>query len=597
MVLNPKEREEIDVQKTLMLLHRNHDNRPMQPQRHTYHSFNFAARLLTVAVLALAANLAPKALGENESPNLLYITIDDMNDWIGCLDGHPQVKTPNIDRLAKRSLLFTKAHCVVPACSGSRAANWTGLLPIHNGVYGNGQKIERTMPNAQLLPLDLKEQGYYTMGTGKLLHGKSARMFDEYGPAYNKWRPILDEELKISAKELANNKPYVRHEIPRLGITMPLNQMPRDRKRGSDTIDSFDWGPIDRPDDEWTDTENADWAVKKLAQNYESPFMLGVGFYRPHQPLWVPKRFHDMYPPETVALPEAPKGDLDDVSRTAQDLGRYALTSGAHSTTVENGQWRNAVSAYLACITYVDEQVGKVLDALDASEHADNTMIVLWSDHGWQLGEKEHWGKFTAWERSTRVPLIIAPPKNKQPEGYKPNRRTHKTVSLLDVYPTVMDTLGLEIRSDLDGNSLVPLLKDPKAEWKHLALSTVGRGTHTVRHSRWRYTRYFDGTEELYDHKNDPNEWTNLINEPEHANIVRWLSKQIPEDKTYSHFVRYGDFKAVIPASGESMMLYGPKVEMFAESNNVAKKFPEIVGRIERFLKENPNAPKHINLN
>ncbi len=153
--------------------------------------------------------------------NILYITIDDLNDWIGCLDGHPQVKTPHIDRLAERGLLFTNAHCVVPACSGSRAANWTGLLPIHTGVYGNGQKIERTMPDAELLPLDLKKQGYYTMGTGKLLHGKSERMFDEYGPDYDKWMPILPDERTISKTELKDNRPYVRHEIPRLGITMP----------------------------------------------------------------------------------------------------------------------------------------------------------------------------------------------------------------------------------------------------------------------------------------------------------------------------------------------------------------------------------------
>ncbi|MGK0239979.1 MAG: arylsulfatase A-like enzyme [Candidatus Pelagisphaera sp.] len=551
---------------------------------------------LLVTALLLAALPINLSAAEKQKPNILYITIDDMNDWVGCLDGHPQVKTPNIDRLAKRGLLFTNAHCVVPACSGSRAANWTGLLPIHNGVYGNGQKLESTMPDAQLLPLDLQAQGYYTMGTGKLLHGKSNRMLDESGPVYNKWRPILDEELKISKAELNAGGPYVKHEIPRLGITMPLNEMPRDRKRGSSTIDSFDWGVIDRPESEWTDTQSADWAVEKLGQTYDKPFMLGVGFYRPHQPLWAPKKYHDMYPPESIILPEVPDGDLDDVSQTAQDLGRYALTSGAHDTTVENGQWRNAVSAYLACISFVDAQLGKVLDALDASEHANNTMIVLWTDHGWQLGEKEHWGKFTAWERSTRVPLILIPPKNARPTGFKPNRRSHKPVSLLDVYPTVIDVLGLVKRDDLDGHSLLPLLSDPKAEWKHLSMSTVGRGTHTVRHSRWRYTRYFDGSQELYDHKNDPNEWTNLVDDPEHANLVRWLSKQIPEDKTYSNFVRYSDFKAVIPSDGSPLMLYGPKVDMFAEAKDVSKKYPKIASHIKAYLSKNPNAPKHLNL-
>lgn len=555
--------------------------------------------LFTIALPASFAVGVSAAESKNSSSqtNILYITIDDLNDWIGCLDGHPQVKTPNIDRLAERGLLFTKAHCVVPACSGSRAANWSGLLPIHNGVYGNGQKLDKTLPDAQLLPLDLKAQGYYTMGTGKLLHGKSQKYFDEYGPDYDKWMPILPDERSISKEELKQTSPYVRHEIPRLGITMPLNKMPRDRAKGSSTIDSFDWGPIDRPDEEWTDTESADWAVKKLNQEFDQPFMLAVGFYRPHQPLWVPKRFHDMYPPESVILPEVPPGDLSDLSPTAQELARYALTSGAHSTVVENNQWRNAVSAYLACISFVDEQVGKVLDALDHSEHANNTMIVLWSDHGWQLGEKEHWGKFTAWERSTRVPLMIAPAKNAHPEGFKPNTRSHRTVTLLDVYPTVIDMLGLNMRADLDGHSLTPLLADPKAKWPHMALTTVGRGTHTVRNERWRYIRYFDGTEELYDHKNDPNEWTNRIGDPEHSKIVRRLRKQIPEDKSYSHFVRYLDFKAVVPADGSSTMLFGPKVDMFAESKDVSKSHPQIVKHINDYLAKNPRAPKHLNLN
>jgi arylsulfatase A-like enzyme len=569
----------------------------MRPTEH--HKIPFRLSLIVVCLSSLLAVNPSSAnpQGVSSQTNILYITIDDLNDWIGCLDGHPQVKTPYIDRLAERGLLFTNAHCVVPACSGSRAANWSGLLPIHNGVYGNGQKIERTMPDAELLPLDLKKQGYITMGTGKLLHGKSQRMFDEYGPDYDKWMPILPDERTISEKELKDSSPYVRHEIPRLDITMPLNQMPRDRQRGSRTIDSFDWGPIDRPDEEWTDTESADWAVEKLSQKYDKPFMLAVGFYRPHQPLWVPKRFHDMYPPDSVVLPELPTDDLDDLSPTARELARYALTSGAHSTVVENNQWRNAVSAYLACISFVDEQVGKVLDALDRSEYANNTMIVLWSDHGWQLGEKEHWGKFTAWERSTRVPLIIAPKKNATRKGFLPGKRSQKPVSLLDVYPTVIDMLGLKKRSDLDGNSLTSLLANPNTHWPHIALSTVGRGTHTVRVSRWRYIRYFDGSEELYDHQNDPNEWTNRIDDPEQANIAKRLRNAIPEDKSYSHFVRYDHFKAVVPSDGSKLMLYGPKVEMFAESKDVSKEYPNIVKHIGDYLAANPNAPKHLNLN
>ena len=551
-----------------------------------------------IACAVLGGGVLPAMLSAKNAdrPNILYITIDDLNDWVGALKGHPQVQTPHIDRLAERGIVFTNAHCVVPACSGSRASNWTGLLPMHTGVYGNGQKLEQMNPDAPVLPEDLAAQGYYTMGTGKLVHGKSQAYFHEYGPDYNKWRPILDDELKISAEELADPEPYVRHAIPRLGISMPLNQMPRDRKRGSAVIDSFDWGVIDRPESEWTDTQSADWAVEKLGESYDQPFMLAVGFYRPHQPLWAPKKYHDLYPPESIVLPEVLPDDLADLSRTAQDLGRYALTSGRHDTTVENGQWQNAVSAYLACISFVDAQLGKVLDALETSEHADNTVIVLWSDHGWQLGEKEHWGKFTAWERSTRVPLIIAPAGNSSTHEFNARKPVRAPVSLLDVYPTVIDLLGLEQRADLDGKSMVKLMTGDTKSWRRGAISTVGRGTHTVRMWSWRYIRYFDGTEELYDLKADPNEWTNLIDDPARAKVVNRLRKQIPNDPNYDHFVRYGDFKAVVPADGSPLMLFGPRVEMFAEAKDVAKDHPEIVRHITDYLSHNPDAPKHLNL-
>ncbi len=568
----------------------------LYPKQKVYSRFALKKRIqsLSAAIIFVTTALASWAEQHSSKFNVLYITIDDLNDWVGCLERHPQVKTPHIDRLAERGLLFTNAHCVVPACSGSRAANWTGLSPINNGVYGNGQRIEKTLPNATMLTHDLQAQGYYTMGTGKLFHGNNENYFDEYGPDYDKWMPILPDERTISKASLANTEPYVRHDIPRLGITMPLNRMPRDRDRGSDTIESFDWGVINRPDEEWTDTQSADWAVKKLGQSYEQPFFLAVGFYRPHQPLWAPKRFHDMYPPESVVLPEVLKEDLEDVSKIAKGFGRYALTSGAHKTVVENGQWRNAVSAYLASITYIDHELGKVLDALDASQHSDNTLIVLWSDHGWQLGEKEHWGKFTTWERSTKVPLIAVPPLSKRPSGFEPGRRCRQPVSLLDVYPTVIDALDLDASTDLDGHSLIPLISNPDAQWPHMAITYVGRGTETIRHKRWRYTRYFDGSEELYDHKRDPHEWNNLIDDPEYANIVQWLSSELPPDPNYDHFIRHGDFKAVVPSDGSPLMLFGPKVEMLAESKDVSKKHPDIVKHIQRHLENHPNAPKRF---
>ena len=555
---------------------------------------NTTIRLWGISLFAAMFCISCLTGSAAEKPNILYITVDDMNDWVGCLDGHPQIQTPNIDRLAERGVLFTNAHCVVPACSGSRAANWTGLSPENNLVYGNGQKIEKTMPNAMVLPKDLENQGYATFGTGKLFHGNNESRFQEYGPTYNKWWPITDEEKVISKAEIEAGGSYVKHRIPRLGITMPLNKMPRDRSPGSSTIESFDWGVIDRPDNEFTDTLCANYGIEKLNQSHEKPFFLGVGIYRPHQPLWVPKRFHDLYPPESVILPATYQDDLNDVSKSAQDFGRYAVTSGAHKTTVEWGQWRNAVSAYMASISFADAQVGRLLDALDASPYSENTMIVLWSDHGWQLGEKEHWGKFTAWERSTRVPLIVVPPRNAQLNGFKPNTRSDQPVSLLDVYPTVVEMLEVNKRNDLDGHTLLPLIKNPQKKRTHAAVTAIGRGTWSIRDSKWRFIQYFDGSRELYDLENDPQEWTNLINQSKHSKVVERLSKQIPEDTNWKHFVRYGEYKAVIPEDGSPMLLYGPGSAIIYENEDVSKEYPEVVQAINSYLNSNPGAGKYL---
>lgn len=531
-----------------------------------------------------------------DKPNILYVTFDDMNDWVGCLDGHPQAQTPHIDRLAERGTLFTNAHCVVPACSGSRAANWTGLNPVNNLVYGNGQKIEKTRPNAMVLTKDLENQGYATYGTGKLFHGNNEARFQEYGPDYNKWWPITNEETKIPKSAIEAEGPFVKHPVPRLGITLPLNQMPRDRNKGSTTIESFDWGIIDRPDEEFTDTLCANYVIEKLNQKHDQPFFLGLGIYRPHQPLWAPKRFHDLYPPESVQLPAVYQDDLEDVSRIAQGIGRYAVTSGAHKTTVEWGQWQNAVSAYLANISFADEQLGRVLDALDASPYADNTMIVVWSDHGWQLGEKEHWGKFTAWEGSTRVPLIVVPPKNSQLRGFEPGSRVDQPVSLLDVYPTVMDLGGLDKRKDLDGHSLLPLIKNPKAKREHPAITAIGRGTWSIRDSQYRFIQYFDGSRELYDLENDPEEWKNLYGDKQYAKVVSKLAKHVPEDPNWKHFVYYGEFKAVIPSDGSDLLLYGPGSQIVYESKDVSKDYPEVVNAIEAYLRENQGVGKYVRM-
>ena len=382
--------------------------------------------LILLAILTVSALSEPingtevqKQTVPQTQPNFLIISVDDLNDWVGFLKGHPLVQTPHLDRLARESVIFTHAYCAAPVCGPSRAAVFTGLGPTSTGMYSNANRLRSVYPEARFFHQRLAEHGYYTMGTGKLLHGNQGgpETFHEYGPGFNKWNPLTTEETLITKAELQDSIPFVRHRVSRpdgFELVLPLNQMPRDRNRGSKRIESFDWGPINLEESEWSDTRCADWAIEQIEKGYSKPFFLGLGFYRPHQPLWAPKKYHELYPPDQIPIPNDVDSDLNDVPFIGKLIGRTPLTSGAHSTVVAHNQWQNAVSSYLACISFVDAQIGRVIKALDASPHAENTIVILWSDHGWHLGEKEHWGKFTAWERSARVPLLDSPPQTVQ---------------------------------------------------------------------------------------------------------------------------------------------------------------------------------------
>jgi arylsulfatase A-like enzyme len=425
-------------------------------------------------------------------PNVLFIAIDDLNDWVGCLGGHPDIKTPHIDRLAKRGVLFTHAYCSAPACNPSRASLLTGILPSTSGVYLNNQPWRPAMPNAVTLPQHFMAQGYHVVGGGKIFHGGF--------PDPASWHD------------------YVKQGPDPMPPNRPLNGIPNTAH--------FDWGPIDVSDDEMDDTRIAKWAADYLGQKHDRPFFLAVGFFRPHLPWYVPKKYFDMYPPEKVTLPNVNESDLDDVPPIGRQM---ANPQGDHRKVIETNNWRKAVSAYLASISFTDTNVGRVLDALDRSACADNTIVVLWGDHGWHLGEKLHWRKFALWEEATHAPLIFAGP------GIAGEKAAcGRTVSFLDIYPTLSELCGLPPRAELEGVSLLPLLKNPSSPWDRPALTTHGRNNHTVRSERWRYIRYRDGTEELYDHENDPLEWTNLAEKREHAqvkeNLAHWLPKVNAED-------------------------------------------------------------------
>ncbi|WP_442508432.1 sulfatase [Novipirellula sp. SH528] len=477
--------------------------------------------LVTIALIALPL-IATTASDSAERPNVLFIAVDDLNDWIGCLKGHPQALTPNIDRLAARGVLFTNAHCAAPACNPSRAAIFSGQMPDVTTVWSNDSKrLNPTQLSVPLLPMAFAKSGYRTLGTGKLLHSGGSKAFDEYFQVEQRWSPLTKKSVEYTAKELpskATDDPrHIVHDARGRSILLPLNRMPSDRAPEKKDGESFDWGPFDVPDSEFGDTQITDWAMTKMEQRGDQPFFLGVGYYRPHIPLWAPKRFFDRFQNEPAELPDVIDDDLDDLSDVARRWAIEPITAGSHGAVLKHDQWQAAVEAYLACITYVDYEIGRLLDALDTAPCADNTVIVLWSDHGWHLGEKQHWGKWTGWERSTRVPLIIVPPKNQSDRFAAAGSRCDQPVGLIDLYPTLTQLCGVTPPEGLDGQSLVPLLHDPAQRSERVVVTMFDPGNVSLRSDHWRMIRYADGSQELYDHRNDPHEWHNLADDKQHV--------------------------------------------------------------------------------
>lgn len=448
--------------------------------------------------VCIAALLSTVLKADIDRPNVLFIAIDDLNDWIGALGGHPQAKTPNIDRLAKRSVLFANAHCAAPACNPSRAALMTGIAPNESGVYHNPQPWRPALPDAITIPQHFTANGYRSGGSGKIYHSRY--------PDPASWETYYPHQLE---NKFGNPSPPKKN----------LNGLDRG---------NFDWGPLSEPTSEMGDNKTAKWVAKKLGREHDKPFFLACGIYRPHLPWYVPQEYFDRFPIDSIQLPNTIANDLEDLPAVAVEV---AIRGGDHASVVKGKQWKHAVQGYLASIAFADEQVGIVVDALDKSPHKNNTIIVLWTDHGWHLGEKEHWRKFALWHRSTRTPLMFSVPKGVSalPNGTLKGRQSMQPVSLLDVYPTLIELCGLPAKNELSGKSLVPLLRDPDLETGRAIVTTNGRNNHAIRDIRWRYIRYADGSEELYDHKSDPHEWNNLAGNPEYAAIIDRLAKWIPK--------------------------------------------------------------------
>ena len=484
-------------------------------------------RITILCLLLLLCSLSHAA----DKPNVLFIAVDDLNDWIGCMKGHPQALTPNIDRLAARGVLFTNAHCAAPACNPSRAAVFSGRMPNITGVWSNQSgPLSKKYPEGRTLTTAFGRAGYRTLGTGKLLHTGGRSDFDEYYSVGQRWSPFEKEDVEYTSDELPSkrtaNPRHLLKDSQGRTVVLPLNRMPSDRRPTGKSGESFDWGPFDVPDSDFGDTQITDWAIAKLRKKPEQPLFLAVGFYRPHIPLWAPKRFFDRFERTPAELPSVLKNDLADLSEMAKRWALEPVTAGSHATVVKYRQWQAAVEAYLACISYVDHEIGRLLDALDRSGIADNTVIALWSDHGWHLGEKQHWGKWTGWERSTRVPLIIVPPRSQRAD-FAADARCKEPVSLVDLYPTLVEICGADGPRTLDGQSLVPLLREPARSSGRAVVTMFDRGNTSLGTDRWRLIRYADGSEELYDHSRDSHEWKNLTGNPEFADFQKRLSRQL----------------------------------------------------------------------
>ena len=436
-----------------------------------------------------------------KTPNVLFIAVDDLRDWVGHLSGHPNAKTPNIDRLAKRGVSFTRAYCSAPLCNPSRISLLTGVTPSKSGVYGNGEKLRQKLPDAVTLMQHFRASGYSVRGAGKIFYGTSAYDMDSW-----------DIFFKSSGSK--------KHRVKRDSSLPKSAWVP--------------WGALACSDDEMLDGINAKWIITELKKPQEKPFFLAYGLTKPHLTWSVPQKYFDLHPLDGIKLPPVTKGDLDDIPSFGKKLARevydpsgerdFAVKpDGDHANVISNKQWGKAVQAYLATISFADAQIGRVLDALDRSGHADNTIVVLWGDHGWHLGEKDHWRKHALWDVSTRTPLIFSAPR-----GVAKDKLCQRPVSLIDIYPTLIDLCGLPKRIGLDGQSLKSLLENPERKWDRPVVITYGLNNHAVQTERWRYIRYRDGGQELYDHERDPNEWTNLASIPKYSPQKTKLAKWLP---------------------------------------------------------------------
>ena len=452
--------------------------------------------------------LAGQIAFAKEPMNVLFIAVDDLNDWVGVVGGNPQAKTPNMDRLVKvtGATVFERAYCAASVCCPSRSALLTGLRPSTSGVYGNENnlKLSPVTKDSVTLPQYFSKNGYHTLSTGKIFHKHPGWTgMDEGQWAFDEWASTSGS-LGV---DLSNG---------------PLNKLPvLEGSKPSKTRFEFDWGPTGTTTEETGDYKACEWGAKQLDLDFEGkPFFMAIGVSKPHLPFIVPQQFFDMHPLDQVKVPECDLNDLDDVLNP-RDKPKFG-PSDDFLRVKQADKFKEVTQAYLAAVSYADHCIGVLLDKLEKSPYAKNTIVVIWGDHGWFLGEKLRYGKTCLWEESTRVPLIIRVPGVTQPDS-----RSKRIINLIDLYPTLAELCGLPPKPGLDGHSFADL-KEPAPEDERPTLTTMGFRNHTLRGDKYRYTRYEDGTEELYDHQADPLEHTNLIKMPEMKPVIQRMSALLP---------------------------------------------------------------------
>lgn len=456
---------------------------------------------LTFLIALLLTGAAPVDGAETRPrQNVLFICVDDLNTRLGCY-GATQIRSPRIDTFAARAVRFDRAYCQYPSCAPSRASVLTGLRPQTIGVLNNRTRVRAHLPGVITLPQWFRQQGYHAARVGKIFHQDNPTDIGTSG---------LDDPA--SWDEVVNPRGRDKDEEDKLTVHTPHLPLP----------DQMAYLAAEGTDAEQTDGKVADETIRLLKQNRGKPFFIAAGFYRPHLPSIAPKKYFAAYDLERTRLPNIP-----DRYRERVPAAALASTPVWPNFGVTERQARECILAYEACVSFVDAQVGRVLDALDELKLTENTVIVLWGDHGYHLGEHGLWRKNSLFEESARAPLIIAAPQTASRSGV-----CASPVEFIDIYPTVVEAAGLLLPAGLEGVSLVPLLRDPAALHRRPAHTQVQFGTtpgRSVRTERWRYTEWGENGvagHELYDESADPREMNNLANLPTHA-ATRAMLKQL----------------------------------------------------------------------